>query len=173
METIHRVIREACKADAEAFLTYLKTIGGESDNLTIDEKGLSFTIEQESEFLDTTAQSHNTLCLLSLEGDTIIGSLSLTAPSRPRVAHCAEMGISVLQAYWGQGVASALMEKMLNWAKNPSTGIRKIELKVRVDNQRAIDLYRRFSFVEEGRVFRMLFIDGQFHDGLSMALLLD
>ena len=173
MEKLKRVIREASGDDAKGLLAYLEKIGGESDNLTIDEKGLSLTIQQEAEFLDAKMQSSNNLCLLALEGTTIIGSLSLIASSRPRIAHCAEIGISVLQAYWGQGVASDLLTAMLLWARKPSTGIRKIELKVRKDNQRAIALYRKFSFVEEGRVSRMLFIDGQFHDGLAMALLLD
>ena len=46
-------IREARAEDAKALLTYLRRIGGESDNLTFDNQGLPFTEEEESRFLES------------------------------------------------------------------------------------------------------------------------
>ena len=45
---------------------------------------------------------------------------------------------------WGQGVASALTEKILAFAKE--NGFEQLNLEVRSDNERAIRLYRKFGF---------------------------
>ena len=47
--------------------------------------------------------------------------------------------------------------------------MRKINLKVRVDNLPAISLYERMGWVHEGRTSRDTLIDGQFSDCLLMG----
>jgi putative acetyltransferase len=48
--------------------------------------------------------------------------------------------------------------------------LRKIELLVRATNGRAISLYKRFGFAEEGRFRdRVSTSDGQFVDDIAMA----
>ena len=47
----------------------------------------------------------------------------------------------------------------------------RIELTVRVDNERARRLYERFGFKVEGRCRRHMFVDGRYEDGYLMALL--
>lgn len=174
VDSQERIIREARADDAPAFLHYLAEVAGETENLTFGSEGLDMKIEQEAQFLEDTMLSRNNICLLALEGDRIIGSLTLRAGSRRRIAHIGEMGISVRHEYWGQGVGSALLVALLNWIREDgSTGIRKVNLVVREDNERAIALYRRFGFEVEGRESRMFSIDDQFIDGLRMGLVID
>ncbi len=61
------------------------------------------------------------------------------------------------------------MQEMLGWARaNPRLG--KIELLVRAENARAVALYRKFGFVEEGRLRRRVqTVGGRFLDDLVMA----
>lgn len=66
-----------------------------------------------------------------------------------RRAHCALLGIGVHDAYAGRGVGRALMAALVDGADR-ALGLRRIELTVFADNARAIALYRRFGFVEEG-----------------------
>lgn len=173
MEVYTRIIREARIDDAKNLLAYLQQVGSESDNLTFDAKGLPFTEEQERQYLDSRMCSHNNITLLALEGERIIGSLGIDTPSSGRLSHRGEMGISVLKECWGQGVGSALLEAMLSWIHNHPTGLRKIDLTVREDNERAIALYKKFGFQEEGKVKRLVFIDNTFYDGATMGLLVD
>lgn len=168
-----RVIREARIDDAAALLAYLRQVGGESDGLTFDAKGLPFTVEQERQYLDMRMCSANNITLLALEGDRIIGSLGVDTPSFERFSHRGEMGISVLKECWGQGVGSALLEAMLSWIRDFPTGLRKIDLTVREDNRRAIALYRKFGFRQEGTIGRFVLIGSTFYDGITMGLLLD
>lgn len=168
-----RIIREATGDDAEALLRYINDIAGESDNLTFGSGEFAMGVKDESEYLERSLRSSNCLYLLALDGDRIIGSLHFSAHSRPRVAHVGEFGISVRRECWNQGVGSALLSALLNWAHGQETGIRKINLTVRSDNQHAIALYKKFGFVEEGKTSRLFRFDDEFIDGLHMGLCID
>src|SRR6185503_3795204 len=76
-------------------------------------------------------------------------------------------------AMWWDGATSpcgrALMQATLTAAK--ASGMRRIELTVRVDNEPAKRLYESFGFVTEGLCKRHMCIDGQFVDSWLMALL--
>ncbi|MDY0287655.1 MAG: GNAT family N-acetyltransferase [Sphaerochaeta sp.] len=173
MSEIIRIVREARIDDAAALLSYLKQVGSETDGLTFDARGLPFTVQQEREYLDRRMCSANNITLLALEDDRIIGSLGVDTPAFERLSHRAELGVSVLRECWGQGVGSALLEGMLAWIDDCPTGLRKIDLTVRKDNSRAIALYRKFGFQEEGRVSRFFMVGDTFYEGITMGLLLD
>ena len=168
-----RVIREATGDDAQMLLAYINDIAGESDNLTFGPGEFTMGIKEEAEFLERSLRSDNCLYLLALDGERIIGSLNFVAGSRPRVAHAGEFGISVRRECWNEGVGSALLSALLNWAQGQKTGIRKINLVVRADNESAIALYKKFGFVKEGKTCRLFRFDDEFVDGLHMGLCID
>jgi len=92
--------------------------------------------------------------------------------NRPRTKHMGDLGMTVLKSHWGQGIGSALLEFLIDWSKNNPI-IRKINLQVKVDNENAIKLYKKFDFKNEGRIERFFLIDGTFYDVYSMGLLID
>lgn len=73
----------------------------------------------------------------------IIGTASLGRMPR-RMRHRGEFGVSVRRDYWGCGVASALTERVLAFARE--NGFEQVDLEVRSDNARAIRLYEKFGF---------------------------
>lgn len=91
---------------------------------------------------------------------------------RPSRAHSAELGLVVHDAFHGRGVGTALL-RALTEAADGSFGLRRIELRVFVDNAPAIALYRKFGFVEEGRSRAYALRDGVLADALHMARLVD
>jgi ribosomal protein S18 acetylase RimI-like enzyme len=66
--------------------------------------------------------------------------------------HVASIGIAVAPDRRGGGVGSALMSHAIRWAR--SVGVEKIVLAVYPHNTAAIALYRKFGFVDEGRLAR-------------------
>src|SRR6266436_8870933 len=66
------------------------------------------------------------------------------------ISHVASLGMAVAPEWRGRGVGSALMAEAIAWAR--AHGVEKLALSVYPDNQRALALYAKFGFVEEGRL---------------------
>lgn len=165
-------IRRARPDDAAAALAYLSRVGGETDNLTFGPEGPGLTEAEEREYLERVAAADNSLAIFATVDEQFVGSLTFDGGRRRRLRHVGEFGISVTRAYAGLGIGQAMIEYMLDWAQ-ASGVVRKINLKVRVDNEGAIRLYRRMGWVEEGRTTRDTLIDGKFNDCLFMGLPID
>jgi RimJ/RimL family protein N-acetyltransferase len=165
-------IRRAVPEDAAAVLAYLSRVGAESVNLTFGAEGPGSSEAEERAYLARVAASDNSLAILALDGDEIAGALTFDGGRRPRLRHQGEFGISVLQAYAGQGLGKALLEYLVGWAERGGI-VRKINLKVRVDNVAAIRLYEHMGWVHEGRTTRDTLIDGEFSDCLLMGRAVD
>ncbi|MCL1632833.1 GNAT family N-acetyltransferase [Sporolactobacillus sp. CPB3-1] len=167
------VIREAKKSDAFAIIDYLNQIAGETDFLTfgsIDE--LNLTVEKEEKLVEDFAARENAIYLIALYDGQIVGSLNFAGGRKRRTMHVGEFGISVRQDYWNKGIGRALIARMIEWSK--ATGIiRKINLRVRSDNMRALHLYKSFGFSEEGMITRDFLIHNTFYDSVQMGLFID
>lgn len=101
----------------------------------------------------------------------VVGNAGLhPAGQALRRRHAMSMGIAVWSEAQGQGVGAALMQALCDWADNWGQVLR-LELSVFADNARAIALYRRFGFVQEGLHKAYALRDGQYVDTLSMARL--
>ena len=156
-------IEKAKVSDAAAILEYLKQIGGETDNLTFGAEGLPFGVEDEEKHIERLQTSTNSAMFLAKDGEKIIGDASFSSNTRERIKHRGEIGISVLRDYWGQGVGSKLMEAVIDFAKN-TANCDIIALEVRSDNERAINLYKKYGFEKFGQFKGYLKIDGEYID---------
>ena len=117
------------------------------------------------------ALGSNDVSLVAERGGQVVGSAGLFAPSlHVRRRHVSVLGISVATAAQGQGVGTALMQALCDYADRWGQVLR-IELAVFADNQRAIQLYRRFGFEPEGAHRGYALRDGAYADVLSMARL--
>lgn len=166
------VIRPAGTNDAHELIEYIEKISSESDNLTFGPGEFGITVEQEVNFLENMSNIENAIYLVAHNGKRIVGSLNFSGGSRPRIAHTGEFGVSVLKAYWGNGIGTELIKYLLQWCRKSGI-IRKVNLRVRTDNENAIHVYRKLGFAEEGMITREFCIDGRFYDTLSMGLKID
>lgn len=165
-------IRKANPDDASDIIVYIDQISRETEYLTFGRGEFGITVEQEVQFIEGLLESDNKLMLLAFLENKLIGQLTLMGGSRPRIKHTGELGISVLQEYWRQGIATELIRYSLAWAKE--TGIiRKVNLKVRSDNRGAIRLYESLGFVYEGTTTREFYMDGAFYDSIHMGIEID
>lgn len=69
---------------------------------------------------------------------------------------------------WGRGVGSALLQKIIEYAK--THGIELVSLEVRSDNKRAIHVYEKFGFCKTGTSPAYFKIDGEYFDFDLMVL---
>ena len=109
--------------------------------------------------------------LVAVAGDEIVGNAGLhVMQASLRRMHVRYMGISVSPQWQGRGVGRRLLARLLDWADNWA-GVLRVELYVHADNDRAIALYRKMGFVEEGRHKAFGLKNGRYVDCFSMARL--
>jgi RimJ/RimL family protein N-acetyltransferase len=133
---------------------------------------LGLTVDQEAKHFADTAASDNSFFLIALVDGHIVGFLNCTGGKRRAHRHAAVLGISIRKAWCDHGIGAAMMTAAIDRAR--ATGvIKRIELQVFTHNERAIHLYRKLGFVDEGRRRKSTCRDGQYCDDLVMALLLD
>jgi len=77
--------------------------------------------------------------------------------------------MGVIAEYRGHGIGKALLQVALEKAKTQE--LTRIELDVREENHRAIELYKRFGFKIEGLKQNATRIDGIYSNDYIMALI--
>jgi putative acetyltransferase len=103
------------------------------------------------------------------ESDAVIGHAFLDPMKMAGNSHVYHLNIVVHPGHTARGVGTALMRHLMTWAKDRAE-VGKVELLVRASNTRAVALYRKFGFVDEGRLrARVRTPDGRFLDDLAMA----
>lgn len=162
-------IREAEANDARGVLDYLDIIAGETEFLSFEPGEFEPSEAEEGEFLDKCRESENRLFLLAMMDEVIAGTLSFTGGDRVRLRHCGELGLSVRKECWGLGIGALMLERLICWARESGV-VKKVNLRVRTDNQRAIRLYERMGFLHEGRIRKAFYVNGRYFDEYWMGL---
>jgi L-phenylalanine/L-methionine N-acetyltransferase len=109
------------------------------------------------------------VALVAERAGDVVGSAGLhPVGAALRRRHVVTIGISVAREAQGQGVGTALMHAMCDYADR-WMGVLRIELTVYADNEAAIALYRKFGFEIEGRHRGYAMRDGRYVDAFAMA----
>ena len=114
----------------------------------------------------TTAE----LFIVAERGGVVVGNAGVNPLAHVRRRHAAGIGMAVARAAQGQGVGSAMMAAIVDWADNWAQLLR-LELDVYSDNTGGIALYRKFGFEIEGTHRAYALRDGVYVDSLAMARL--
>ena len=163
------LIREAAAEDARAVLDYVNAVSGESDFLSFGSGEFELTEQEEEEFLRMCRATDNQLYLLGMIDDALASTLNFSGGRRPRLRHSGEFGVSVRRDYWGLGIGSLMLDALIAWAREAGI-VKKINLRVRTDNSRAIRLYRSKGFQIEGTCRKEILLDGRYYDHHWMGL---
>ena len=143
-------LRNGTESDGQAVLDVFNLTHGETDYLLSYPDENSFTAEQESQFLKEKTESKNEIEIVAEVNGKIAGTAGIDAiGSSCKVRHRAEFGINIAKEFWKMGIGRALTEACIECAKN--AGYTQLELDVVADNVRAVEMYKKFGFVEFGR----------------------
>ncbi len=156
------LLRSPLAEDAEAVLAHLRQTSAETDFMARYPDEIAQTAAEEAALLRRQAEDPLALMAAAFVGGQLAANAGLSPVARlDKYRHRAESGISVKEAFWGQGIGSALLPVVIEAAR--AAGYLQIELEVVAENRRAAALYRRFGFQNYGvreRSFR--FRDGSF-----------
>lgn len=166
------VIREALKSDAKDLVDFYNVVGGETDFLSFGENEFNVTVEGEENYLENLNKEENSILILALVDDYIIGAASINSPQKRRLKHVGTLGIVIRQEYCGMGLGKVLINELIDWSK--SNGItKKITLLTRCDNEFAFELYKKLGFETEGILKKENYEKGKYYDTISMGLFLE
>lgn len=119
----------------------------------------------------------------SISGDDLLLTAALVADGRPigyvkayrvdRFSRHAWIGLSLFDEQdAGKGYGRRMLAQTCDYLRD-YVAVRKVSLEVLASNDRALALYRRAGFVEEGRMAAQYFTAGRFEDVLILSRFLD
>ena len=162
-------IREATESDAAEILSIRKSIISQNEFFIPISEEFHVDVETQRKKTITNSQQGG-VTFVAEDGGRIVGFLVFTRNSMKRLNHTGLFGMGILEDYCNQGVGTKLLSQLIHWAKIQE-GIEKICLGVFSTNERAIKVYEKIGFKEEGREKRQFkFEDGRYADNVLMAL---
>jgi len=102
--------------------------------------------------------------------NTLVGYISAQREVLIRSKHCAYIVIGILKNYHNQKIGSTLFELLIDWAK--TNNIKRLELNVLCENEKAVHLYKKYGFEIEGIRRNSTLLDGEYKDEYYMAKIL-
>ena len=159
-------IRRAEPADAAELNALASEVGREPGDwlLTTDQWR---SVSSERRYLRAVRHHADAAVFVAVDGDRIVGRLSLARDPHPASAHVADLGLMVAATHRRRGIGRMLLDAAVRWASE--SGIRKLELHVFPWNQPAIQLYEGYGFEREGLRRAHYVRDGVAVDALLMA----
>lgn len=158
-------IRPARPRDARSFLDAYRGVAAEKRFIRTESVTHSHRLFRKR---FRRSWDENAAHLLALDEDRVVGSIAIRRDEHPVTHHVATLDMLVVSSHRRRGVGSALLDEALRWAR--SHGVERIELSVYPSNDGAIALYRRFGFVQEGRLVRHSKKSYGYEDEILMAL---
>jgi RimJ/RimL family protein N-acetyltransferase len=140
-------IRPAQPRDAAQFIEVIRQVAAERRFIATEEVTWRPRMYRKRFRRSRTDQAAT---LVAVAGGRVVGSIGIRREEWRTNRHIATFGMSILKEWRGQGIGSALLAEALRWAR--SVGVEKVSLTVYPHNSGAVALYRKFGFVDEGRL---------------------
>ncbi|MFZ5967088.1 MAG: GNAT family N-acetyltransferase [Bacillota bacterium] len=166
------ILRCPTKDDAIELSELRVKIDGETENLDRESGEGLLTPEDFEKLIYEDSIAEKTIFLVAEVEGKIAGFARCEGSKLSRFRHKAEFGICISKKYWGYGIGKVLLENTLTWAD--AVAIEKISLTVVQTNIKAIQLYKRYGFIEEGLLIKdRIHKDGNYYNTVIMGRLLD
>jgi RimJ/RimL family protein N-acetyltransferase len=137
-------VRRARAEDADAILRLFEAVAAER-HFILSEPPIDRE-RRTKQFSETIGSDDAQVFVAEADGE-VVGELTVF---RRTSSGPATIGMGVDADWRGQGVGTALTQACVEWARK--AGVHKLSLEVFPWNEPAIVLYRKFGFVEEGRL---------------------
>ena len=160
-------IRRLTGDDAEIF----RAVRLESLELHPEAFGASFEVESEMALTEVAARLDNGTVFGGFDGADLVGIAGFLAFAAPKTRHRGMLwGLYVKQAARGGGLATILVERVLDHAKSE---VELVQLVVETTNRSAIRLYDKMGFERYGLDRRALKVGDRYVDAELRVRFLD
>ena len=163
------MIRLAEVKDAEAMLHIQKEVLQEDIYFVSTFDEFKQTVEGQHQWIQQKQENPNELLIVAeVEGD-VVGWLVFQTEGRFKTRHTGKFGVMLREQARGKGLGTELVKYLIDWAQQHPE-IEKISLFTFATNTRAIALYEKLGFIEEGRKTKEYKLaDGTYIDDVIMS----
>lgn len=130
--------------DGAEMLAFLKKACGETEYLSKDPEEIRFDAAGEAAYLKARLEDENSLMIVCEIEGKIAGNCQIVFGSKLKTRHRAAVMIALLEAYWGLGIGTKMMQALIEAGR--ARGVRQLELEMIEGNDRAERLYRSVGF---------------------------
>lgn len=135
--------------NAQEVIAFLKKTNSQTDNMSRYPEEVDDDIEAERQFLARMLADGRSVQIAAFVDGRLAGLAGVNPIGKNiKNYHRAELGICVLQEFWGLGVGSALTLNCIKYAQK--LRFEQLELEVVSSNERAKHLYEKCGFVKTG-----------------------
>jgi len=162
------IIRYPNKTDATEMLGYINTLSKEQTFILF--QGEQLTLKEESRYLTSLLKKMKkglVVTLLVFHDKTLIGVSGVEMKEKAE-KHVGSLGISVANTFRGEGIGKILMELTLEEAKKNLPNLQITTLGCFADNIVAYAMYKKFGFMEYGKLPKGLLHKGSPEDHIYM-----
>lgn len=162
------MIRTARIEDAKALLDIQREVINEKDYFIAVPEEFIKSVEEHQEWIKKIIEhERETMFVAEINGE-VVGWIVFKSQERRRMHHTGSIAIMIQKDYRNKGIGKLLINEILSWASQHPV-IEKVSLGTFSTNSRAIELYRKLGFVEEGRkVKEFKFSDDEYVDDVLM-----
>ncbi|GGE59116.1 GNAT family N-acetyltransferase [Priestia taiwanensis] len=151
MENI--TIRTVRPDDARIIVQLHLEIASEREFLITVPEDFKRTEEEQRIWIQQLLANEREMAFVAEVEGVVVGWTMFSSSDRARLAHAGSIGIFIKKEYRDIGIGRRLIQAILDWATEHPV-IEKVSLGVFATNIRAIALYKKLGFVEEGRKVR-------------------
>ncbi len=142
-------IRVAKVADAQNLLDLKRSYIKNTTSIPLQLVEYPNDLNKELSIIEQYLSSSNSILLIAEFDNEAIGNIDLTGNVRSKLSHTAMIGMGIKEEWRNQGLGRALIESVLDWAKNHSE-LKLIWLDVYASNELGYNLYKNTGFIVSG-----------------------
>jgi RimJ/RimL family protein N-acetyltransferase len=162
------LVRQARLEDADQLVDMMNAIVQEDIYTLVGPGERVLTAERERERIAEHAVQPGYLYLVADVAGQIVGRLDFSNGQWRKIEHAGMLALYIRQGWRERGVGTLLLQRLLGWAAEHPL-IEKVTLAVFSNNPRAIAVYQKCGFAEEGRCARdMKLASGEYIDSVLM-----
>ncbi|MDP2315390.1 MAG: GNAT family protein [Pseudomonadota bacterium] len=162
-------VEPAVPGDAPAILALHRRVLAEGEWFITQPDEFPESVDAKVAVIRDAARSDNGVFLVARHQHALVGWAQVVGGGRRRTHHVGRLEMMVDARVRGVGIGSALLGAIVQWAER-SPAVYKLSLNAFAHNTRALALYQKFGFEEEGRRKREYrFSDGTWRDDVLMC----
>lgn len=163
-------IRERDVNDVNEFCEFLLKLDDEAEFMLFEKGERNISKERIQKNIESVINDGN-MCYVALTNGKIIGYIIAVRESFIRTNHVAVVVAGILEEYCSKGIGYLLLQNIIEWAS--ANKVKRLELTVITENERAINLYKKCGFEIEGTRKVSTLKNGRYYDEFYMAKILE